>query len=64
MSCCCGGYHGPCRGGPRWWYEQTPIGAPETRRRRRREDLEGQLEFLEEEVSRIRAPLDESRNSR
>lgn len=64
MGCCWHGYHGPWCGGPSWWYEQTPIGPPMTPRRRRREELEDYLDYLEEELKRVREELKEAEATR
>jgi hypothetical protein len=57
MGCCYGWHHGPQCGGPPWWYEQTPVAPPPTRRRRRREELEDYLDYLQEELTRVREEL-------
>jgi hypothetical protein len=64
MGCCRQWHHGPWCGGQPWWYEQTPIGPPVTRRRRRREDLEDYLDYLEEELKRVREELKEAEATR
>jgi hypothetical protein len=61
MGCCGGWHHGPWCGGPPWWYGQTPIGPPVSRRRLRREDLEEYLDYLEEELKRVRDELAEAK---
>lgn len=57
MSCCWHMHHGPWYGGPPWWYEPTPLAPPTRQPRRRREDLEDYLDYLEEEVKRVRHEL-------
>jgi hypothetical protein len=51
-------HHGPWCGGPPWWYEPTPLDSPTRRPRRRREDLEDYLGYLEEELKRVRHELE------
>lgn len=63
MGCCWHSHHGPCFVGPPWWYEQTPIGPP-VPRRRRREELEDYLGYLEDELKRVREEMEEAEATR
>lgn len=58
MGCCWHGYHGPWYGGPPWRYQQTPVAPPTPRRRRRRGELEEHLDYLEDELKRVREELE------
>jgi hypothetical protein len=64
MGCCGHWHYGHWCGGPPWSYEQAPIGPPMTRRRRRHEDLADYLEYLEDELNRVREELKEAEATR
>jgi hypothetical protein len=47
-----------------WWYEPTPLAPPTPQPRRRREDLEDYLAYLEEELKRVRHELEQPEPNR
>lgn len=50
--------------GPPWWYEPTQESSPTRRPRRRREDLEDYLNYLEDELKRVRRELEALESTR
>lgn len=62
MGCCRGWHHATQCGGTPWRYERTPLPPPPTQRRLRREELEDYLDYLKEELRRVRDELEEASN--